>query len=526
VYDIETALIGVKLLSRAIPSTFVVAAGMKWFNVMHCIIYAENILFNNSNASEIAAFVRQLQYLHSPFRLNYSRFLWYKYLVPVPGPELQKQIKTMDLNNPSRSRRMEPITRNGVNNLTSSDVVVSTSPLSKYKSLLSTNTGLSQLALNEAMLANSTINDSAEYNMMITDNSLERQRLELRKIVDNNANLSHLLSLDVSRTISLESQLFSGLDSGSYRSNHYNTILVQDYLQQKQLQERQLTVNLEQNLLAQQIQLLQQQQLQLQLLDQESIHQTCGITDINNYSPTFTGEVISNNLLGNIQLPRYQQSNRQESLLAALFANQNESMVLSQQQNQVVPSTFQIFNPMNASLNSLRNQALQHSQQEVLETIDSTLGVAAEYALEGTATPIYSSNFNDDFNESHAGNTTTQEPLRALSAYNFFFRYERERILNSTNDTDDTGPELTPQTQESLLTSHWNRDRSVKRRHRKSHGKISFAELSRRISHRWKELPDDQKNFFCEIAAKDWERYHKEMDQQKPKGRLSKRKRS
>jgi HMG (high mobility group) box len=110
---------------------------------------------------------------------------------------------------------------------------------------------------------------------------------------------------------------------------------------------------------------------------------------------------------------------------------------------------------------------------------------------------------DEDFSES-------AKPLKALSAYNFFFRYERERLL-SGNDTDDDI--YSTKTQEMLLNSHWYRDRSQKRRHRKSHGKIDFATLSRMVSQRWKNLPEDRKNFFKEIARKDLQRYRNEQKQ-------------
>jgi HMG (high mobility group) box len=117
---------------------------------------------------------------------------------------------------------------------------------------------------------------------------------------------------------------------------------------------------------------------------------------------------------------------------------------------------------------------------------------------------------------SNPGTAAPPTPLRALSAYNFFFRDERERILNGSGDDDnDANMDWSVSRQEKLLQSHWTRDRTVKRRHRKTHGKISFATLSKRISQRWKELPESQKIFFGEVAAKDWERYHRELAKQK-----------
>jgi HMG (high mobility group) box len=118
------------------------------------------------------------------------------------------------------------------------------------------------------------------------------------------------------------------------------------------------------------------------------------------------------------------------------------------------------------------------------------------------------SNFGTPFLDSDAAPDSTK-PLKALSAYNFFFRYTRERLLSGNDNEDDI---FSTNMQELLLNSHWYQDRSQKRRHRKSHGKIDFATLSRMVSHRWKNLPEDRKNFFKEIACKDMQRYRKEQN--------------
>jgi hypothetical protein len=102
-----------------------------------------------------------------------------------------------------------------------------------------------------------------------------------------------------------------------------------------------------------------------------------------------------------------------------------------------------------------------------------------------------------------------QAPLRSLSAYNFFFRDERDHIVHG-------GPmELNPAKQHHLLQEHWCRDRTKKRPHRKTHGKIDFTSLSKLISKRWKELPEDSRAFYRQVASLDWERYQAELSEQK-----------
>lgn len=100
------------------------------------------------------------------------------------------------------------------------------------------------------------------------------------------------------------------------------------------------------------------------------------------------------------------------------------------------------------------------------------------------------------------------KPVKALSAYNFFFRDERERILNGGEE------DYSQQKEDKLLSGHWFRDRTKKRRHRKTHGKITFTTLSRMVSQKWKSLADEHKAFYKQVAARDLERYRREVSEQ------------
>ena len=83
------------------------------------------------------------------------------------------------------------------------------------------------------------------------------------------------------------------------------------------------------------------------------------------------------------------------------------------------------------------------------------------------------------------------KPNRPLSAYNLFFQSERASMLG----------DQTPQEQTE----------KGKRLHRKTHGKVGFAEMARVIGARWKNLPEEGKKGFVEEAAKLKERYAVEL---------------
>jgi hypothetical protein len=130
--------------------------------------------------------------------------------------------------------------------------------------------------------------------------------------------------------------------------------------------------------------------------------------------------------------------------------------------------------------------------------------------------------------------STSSQPntvARALTPYNFFFSYERDRLQqlvqpssntfeqNCISDRDhyhkiDTVYWFTNNKlllQDEILHKHWSRDRTFRRKHRKTNGLIPFRLLTRRISKTWHILPAYVKDVFREIALKDLQRYMSEI---------------
>lgn len=121
----------------------------------------------------------------------------------------------------------------------------------------------------------------------------------------------------------------------------------------------------------------------------------------------------------------------------------------------------------------------------------------------------------------------TAKPQRPLTAYHIFFQIEREYIIQTTagpNPKDDPEKKLLRNVPDRYAATKLRPDwyagpgKRQKRKHRKSHGKIGFFELSSLISTRWATLEQshpDVKKFVHDVAAKELDEYKEEMEQWK-----------
>jgi len=150
-------------------------------------------------------------------------------------------------------------------------------------------------------------------------------------------------------------------------------------------------------------------------------------------------------------------------------------------------------------------QALQHQRQAggQLRTMTSP-GMAEMTASTGVAAAgphVAESSLPESKKKSYK-RREKDKPKRPLSAYNFFFKEERARIL------EEGKVQQAAQTTKSAVDGKTK----IRKGRGRPHGKITFEDLGRLISQRWQELDPKDVDYYKKKSDEDRKRYQLEME--------------
>ena len=148
-------------------------------------------------------------------------------------------------------------------------------------------------------------------------------------------------------------------------------------------------------------------------------------------------------------------------------------------------------NPMNMPPNNL--PATDTQSDAMRRPLSKTI------SHEATTTPIATSSTNQN---------DLPMPKRNLSSYNLFFQVERENIIKG-----EEGMNYTHENIARVALRHYQQGKVQlpRRKHRKTHGKISFAELARSVANRWKQIDPSIKEMFIQRTNIEKARYQAEI---------------
>ena len=106
------------------------------------------------------------------------------------------------------------------------------------------------------------------------------------------------------------------------------------------------------------------------------------------------------------------------------------------------------------------------------------------------------------------------KPKRPLSAYNLFFKDERQNILKAIPNKEDEeeGKKEDEESKEGEDDKDETEESKKRKRKKAPHGKIGFENLAKIIGQRWQKLESDRVEHYKKLAAKDMKRYKEEME--------------